>query len=104
LDSLDWADSLDLQDSLNSQDSLDVQDSLVADSSIAIGGKLRLEQSRLQSYDVFDLQGVRLGKFTAYGFDAAVKMLKTSNVLKSSGIYFLRSHSTGKIQSVRIIK
>jgi hypothetical protein len=93
-----------LQDSLNSQDSLDVQDSLVADSSIAIGGKLRLEQNSLQSYDVFDVQGVRLGKFTAYGLDAAVKMLKVSNVLKSSGIYFLRSRSTGKIQSVRIIK
>ena len=104
LDSLNWADSLDLQDSLNSQDSLDVQDSLVADSSIAIGGKLRLEQSSLQSYDVFDVQGVRLGKLSAYGLDAAVKMLKVSNVLKSSGIYFLRSRSTGKIQSVRIIK
>ena len=98
---------LDSLDSLALLDSLDV-------GPIAISGKLRLEQGTLQSYDVFDVQGVRLGKLSAYGFSDAAKMLRASsaaakfksasNAAKSSGIYFLRNRATGKMQSVGVVR
>ena len=89
---------------LDSLDSLAFLDSLDKDEPIAISGKLRLEQSTLQSYDVFDLQGVRLGKLSAYGFNDAAKMLRASSAAKSSGIYFLRNRATGKMQSVGVAR
>lgn len=88
---------------LDSLDSLALLDSLNV-GPIAIGGKLRLEQNTLQSYDVFDLQGVRLGKFSAYGFNDAAKMLRASSAAKSSGIYYLRNSATGKMQSVEVAR
>jgi hypothetical protein len=69
-----------------------------------IGGKLHLEQNTLQNYDVLDLHGVRLGRLSAYGFDAAKEILKTSNEVKNSGVYFLRNRTSGKIQSVRVAR
>ena len=74
------------------------------DEPIAIGGKVRLEQNTLQNYDVFDMQGVRIGKLSAYSFEDATKMLRTSSSAKSSGIYFLRNHATGKMQSVGVVR
>ncbi len=74
------------------------------DEPIAIGNKIRLEQNTQQSYDVFDVQGVRLGKLSAYGFSDAAKMLRASKATKASGIYFLRNHTTGKMQSVGIVR
>jgi hypothetical protein len=68
------------------------------------GSILRLEQNTLQNYDVFDVQGVRLGKLTAYGFNDASTRLKSANVVKTSGIYFLRNRTTGKMQSVRVAR
>jgi GH35 family endo-1,4-beta-xylanase len=69
-----------------------------------IGGKLHLEQNTLQNYDVLDLHGVRLGRLSAYGFDAAKEILKTSNEVKNSGVYILRNRTSGKIQSIRIAR
>ena len=74
------------------------------DDPIAIGSKLRLKQGTLQNYDVFDMQGVRLGKLTAYGFNEAAQMLRASSAAKSSGIYFLRNRNTGKMQRVGVVK
>ena len=89
---------------LDSLDSLELLDSLQVEP-IAIGSKIRLEQNTLQSYDVFDVQGVRLGKLSAYGFsDAAAKFKSAASAAKSSGIYFLRNHATGKMQSVGVVK
>ena len=88
---------LDSLDSLALLDSLDV-------GPIAIGGKLRLEQNTLQSYDVFDVQGIRVGKLSAHGFrDAAAKLKSAASAAKSSGIYFLRNRNTGKMQSVGVV-
>jgi hypothetical protein len=53
---------------------------------------------------VFDLQGVRLGKISAYGFSDAAKMLRASSAAKSSGIYYLRNSATGKMQSVEVAR
>ena len=71
---------------------------------ISIGQNMKLQNNTLQDYYVFDQQGVRLGLLSAYGFDAAKEMLKSSSAVKSSGIYYLRSRNTGKMQSVRIAK
>lgn len=65
---------------------------------------LNLETQKLQSYYVFDQQGVRLGVMSAYGFDAAKEILQTTSDIKTSGVYYLRSRATGKIQPVRVIR
>jgi len=90
---------------------LDSLDSIALEQPIAIGdnggrfgGRIRLEQNTLQNYDVFDVQGVRLGKLSAYGFNDAAKMLRASSAAKSSGIYYLRNSATGKMQSVGVMK
>ena len=74
------------------------------DEPIAIGGKIRLEQNTLQKYDVFDMQGVRTDMFSAYGFEDAANKFKNSSVPKTSGIYFLRNRSTGKMKSIGIAR
>ena len=71
---------------------------------VSIRQNLRLDNNKLQDYYVFDMQGVRMGVLSAYGFDAAAKMLQSSSAVKSSGIYFLRSRTTGKMQSVRVTR
>ena len=71
--------------------------------SIAQNIKLQ-DANTLQDYYVFDMQGVRMGLISAYGFDAAAQMLKSSSSIKASGIYYLRSRTTGKMQSVRITR
>ena len=65
---------------------------------------LKLDNNARQDFHVFDQNGVHMGVLTAYGFDAAKEILKTSNEVKNSGVYYLRSRTTGKMQSVRIIK
>ena len=71
---------------------------------ISIGKKVRFENNTLQDYYVIDAQGMRLGVLSAYGFDAAAQLLKSSSAVKSSGIYFLRSRTTGKMQTVRVVR
>ena len=89
-------------DTLGSIDSLDILDTL--GQAIAIGGNLRLLSGSIQKYDVFDLQGVRIGMISAHGFIEATNKLKSSSVVKSSGIYFLRNRATGKMQGVGVMR
>ena len=70
----------------------------------SIAQKVELENNSRQDYHVFDQNGVHLGVLTAYGFDAAKEILQSSSAVKSSGIYYLRSHTTGKMQSVRVAR
>ena len=65
---------------------------------------LKLDNNARQDFHVFDQNGVHMGVLSAYGFDVAKEILKTSNDVKASGVYYLRSRTTGKMQSVRIIK
>jgi hypothetical protein len=65
---------------------------------------VQFEQNTLQDYFVFDQQGVRLGVLSAYGFDAAAEILKTSSAVKNSGVYYLRNRLTGQLQSVRVAR
>ena len=86
---------------------LDSLDSIALEQPISIGkfdGKIRLERNTLQNYDVFDVQGVRLGKLSAYSFNDASTKLKSASNAKTSGIYFLRNRTTGKMQSVRVAR
>jgi len=83
---------------------LDSLDSIALENPIAIRSKIRLEQKTLQNYDVFDMQGVRLGKLSAYGFSDANNKLKSANTAKTSGIYFLRNRTTGKMRSIRVAR
>ena len=83
---------------------LDSLDSAAFEQPTVISNKLRFEQNTLQNYDVFDVQGVRLGKLSAYGFNDAKEILKNSNEVKNSGVYYLRSRTTGMMQSVRIAR
>ena len=70
----------------------------------AIANDLKLDMNARQDYHVFDQNGVHMGVLTAYGFDAAKEILKTSSAVKSSGVYYLRSRTTGQMQSVKVVK
>jgi hypothetical protein len=76
----------------------------IGDNGRNFGSKIRLEQNTLQNYDVFDVQGVRLGRLSAYSFSEATAKFKSANAAKPSGIYFLRSRATGKMQSVKVAR
>ena len=82
----------------------DVADEPGDDDPMVIGESLKLDMNARQDYHVFDQNGVHMGVLTAYGFDAAKEILKTSNEVKSSGVYYLRSRTTGQMQSVKIVK
>ena len=55
-------------------------------------------------YDIIDIRGKRLGSLNARSAQDAIKTIKANNIIKSSGIYYIRSRATGKIQSLRIAK
>ena len=70
----------------------------------AIAQKVELDNNSRQDYHVFDQNGVHMGVLTAYGFDAAKEILQSSSAVKASGIYYLRSRTTGQMQSVRVAR
>ena len=74
------------------------------DSTTAIGGGLHLQANTLQAYDVFDLNGVRLGRLRAYTMDEAVSVLQNTSDIKVKGIYMLRSVKNGTVKPVRIAR
>ena len=76
----------------------------VAEEPMVIGNNIQMEQNTRQNYHVFDQNGVHLGVLSAYGFDAAKDILKSSSEVTRSGVYYLRNRTTGQMQSVRIIK
>ena len=69
---------------------------------ISINSKVRLESPVLAAYDVFDANGVRLGRMNAYSMNEAMQILKSSNEVKNNGVYMLRSVQNGAVKSVRI--
>ena len=72
------------------------------DSPDAINSKVRLQKNTLQSYDVFDVNGVRLGRLRAYTMDEAATALKSSSDIRSKGVYLLRSVKERNAKIVRI--
>ncbi len=91
-----------LKEYFNFQEDTTARDSTIADSTVAIGGGLHLQAKSLQAYDVFDLNGVRLGRLRAYTMDEAVLTLQNTSDIKTQGIYMLRSVRNGTVKQVRI--
>lgn len=91
-----------LKEYFNFQEDTTARDSTIGDSTIAIGSGFHLQASTLQAYDVFDLNGVRLGRLRAYSIDEAVSILKNTSDIKVQGIYMLRSVKNGTVKQVRI--
>jgi hypothetical protein len=69
---------------------------------ISINQKIQYQTPRIGSYDVFDANGVRLGRMNAYSMNEAMQILKSSNEVKNNGVYMLRSVQNGAVKSVRI--
>ena len=88
----------------NFQEDTTARNSTIADSTIAIGGGLHLQAKTLQAYDVFDLNGVRLGRLRAYTIVEAVSILKNTSDIKVQGVYMLRSVRNGTVKQVRIAR
>ena len=63
-----------------------------------------LQANTLQAYDVFDLNGVRLGRLRAYTMDEAASVLQNTSDIKVQGIYMLRSVNNGTVKQVRIAR
>ena len=74
------------------------------DSTTAINGRVHLQANTLQAYDVFDLNGVRLGRLRAYTMDEAVSILQNTSDIKVQGVYMLRSVRNGTVKQVRIAR
>jgi len=73
-------------------------------SKTVIGQKVQYDPNALQDYFVYDMHGVNMGVLSAYGFDGAREILRSSADVKSSGVYMLRNRFTGEMQNVRIVK
>ena len=93
-----------LKEYFNFQEDTSAKDTTIADSTISIGGSLHLQANTLQAYDVFDLNGVRLGRLRAYTIDEAVSILQNTSDIKTQGIYMLRSVKNGTVKQVRIAR
>ncbi|MBR2211444.1 MAG: endo-1,4-beta-xylanase [Fibrobacter sp.] len=70
----------------------------------ALFKNIRLSSNSLTDYDVIDIRGARLGHISAKSTQQAAESMKLSNIVKTSGIYYIRSRATGKMQSLRIVK
>ena len=71
---------------------------------ISISQKVHMEVPTLGAYDVFDMNGVRLGRMRAYTMDEAVNTLKNTSDIKVQGIYMLRSVKNGMTKTVRVTR
>ena len=65
---------------------------------------VQYETPQLGDYYVFDMNGVRIGRMSAYTMDEAVETLKNTNAIKVQGVYLLRSVKDGSVKSVRIAR
>jgi len=65
---------------------------------------VHMETPQLGDFYVFDMNGVRLGRMSAYTMDEAVETLKNSSAIKVQGIYLLRSVKNGAVKTVRVVR
>ena len=65
---------------------------------------VRYETPELGDYYIFDMNGVRIGRMSAYSMDEAVTTLTNTTAIKVPGIYMLRSVKNGAVKSVRIAR
>ena len=69
-----------------------------------IAKNVKMAPNTSGEFEVIDIHGARLGRVNAKSTENAIETIKASKMVKSSGIYFIRSKATGKIQSLRIAK
>ncbi len=74
------------------------------DDSTPISNPIRLNAPRIADYDIFDMQGVFMGRLSAYSPKEAISFAKSGNILKANGYYYIRNKSTGKAQKFRVAK
>ena len=79
------------------------KDSTIQNPPLAISNACHLQANTLQAYDVFDLNGNRLGRLH-HTIDEAVSTLQNTSDIKVQGIYMLRSVRNGTVKSVRIAR
>ena len=70
----------------------------------AIQMGIHVDTPELSDYHVFDVNGVRIGRLSAYTMDEAMATLQNSSAIKVQGIYLLRSVKNGAVKSVRIAR
>lgn len=63
-----------------------------------------LDSGKLQQYFVFDQMGVKLGVLSAYGFDAAINILRSSSEVVRPGVYYLVNRWSGEKRSAVVIR
>ncbi len=71
---------------------------------VGISTAAHYEVPVLSAYDVFDVNGVRLGRMRAYSMSEAMEILKSTSDIKVQGIYLLRSVKNGAVKTVRIAR
>ncbi|WP_407444162.1 endo-1,4-beta-xylanase [Fibrobacter sp.] len=72
---------------------------------MAIAQDLHMNMNVLQAYDIFDMQGVFMGRIRGYSFDQAVDMVKSSTSTKlAKGVYYIRNKDTKQMQNFKITK
>ncbi|MCQ2090200.1 MAG: endo-1,4-beta-xylanase [Fibrobacter sp.] len=71
---------------------------------MAIGVSLDYEFETLQAFDVFDVNGMFMGRLRAYSFNQAIETVKYSDVKFANGTYYVRNKDTKQMQSFRIAK
>jgi endo-1,4-beta-xylanase len=84
----------------NAEDSSPIQKA----ETTAITDALHMNVQILEDYDVFDMQGVFVGRISAYSTKEALSLVKSGSVLKTSGTYFIRNKSNGKTNALRLAK
>lgn len=65
---------------------------------------VRITSPKIADYDIFDMQGVFMGRLSAYSIREAVSFAKSGNILKTIGSYYIRNRTTGKTSAFRTVK
>ena len=63
-----------------------------------------LDSGKLQQYFVFDQMGMKLGVLSAYGFNAAINILRSSSEVVRPGVYYLMNRWSGEKRSAVVIR
>lgn len=93
-------DYINLEAGENAEDSSPIQ----KEETTAVTNVLRMNAQTFEDYDIFDMQGVFMGRLGACSIQDAVSLVNSGNVLKTSGFYFVRNRNTGKSHMFRFAR
>ncbi|MCF0220899.1 MAG: carbohydrate-binding protein, partial [Fibrobacter sp.] len=72
--------------------------------SMALAQDMQLEFETRQDFDVFDMQGVFVGRLSGYSFEQAINTVKHGDVKLAKGVYYIRNKGTKQMMSFTIAK